>query len=166
MSGFIAALKAIGGGGSLLEGARGIIDELYTSKEEQGTQEISRQELELKLTTFLKEHDLAIKEQKAEVEKMYIEDRNEARKMQIAALNQKDRFAKRYVYFLSSFIVIAAFAFGCALMYLDIPEANREVVLQFATVFLFGGAVTVIQFFFGSSKGSQDKDERQNIDKV
>ena len=165
MSGFLAALKAIGGGTNLLEGTRGIIDEIFTSKEEKGAQEISKQELELKLTTFLKEHELAVKEQKADVEKLFIEDRQNARQMQVAALNQKDKFAKRYVYFLSSFIVIGAFIFGVGLMFIDVPVANREIVLQFATVFLFGGAVTVIQYFFGSSKGSQDKDERAALPK-
>lgn len=79
------------------------------------------------------------------------QDRDSARSMQKEALKQSDTFAKRYVYYLASFIVISAFFFGVALLFVEIPKENKRLVEMFADVFLFGGAITVIQFFFSGS---------------
>lgn len=90
---------------------------------------------------------------------MILDDKASARNMQVEALRQTNNFAKNYIYFLSSFIILAAVAFGLFLCFVEIPQANRRLVEMFADIFLFAGAITVIQFFFGSSKGSKDKTE-------
>jgi hypothetical protein len=91
--------------------------------------------------------------------RIVVEDRNKAREMQIAALNQNDLFSKRYVYYLASFIVFSATAFGIGLFFWTVPEENKRLVEMFSDIYLFGGALVVINFFFGSSKSSHDKDD-------
>ncbi len=108
------------------------------------------------------------KEEKAEFEKlskeyeleifgMVLADVADARNMQIEALKQEDKFSKRYIYFLGSFMIISATTFGILLFFIDVPESNKRMIEMFCDIYLFAGAVTVLQFFFGSSKGSQDK---------
>lgn len=107
------------------------------------------------------EQKAAIMHQVQEFEKellaMEMADRQNARAMQVAALQQEDVFSKRYLYYLSSFVVMAATGFGVMLFFVEFPEENRRLVEMFADIYLFAGALMVLQFYFGSSKGSHDK---------
>jgi hypothetical protein len=87
----------------------------------------------------------------------YLADVANARQMQIEALKQDDLFSKRYTYYLASFIVIFAFGIGVMLFFVEFPESNRRMIEMLFDLLIFSGALTVIQFFFGSSKGSADK---------
>lgn len=89
--------------------------------------------------------------------KLDAEDRASARQMQMEALRQTDSFSKRFVPYLAFLIIMAAIGFGVALLFYEVPEENRRLFEMFCDIFLFAGAITVIQFFFGSSKGSSDK---------
>lgn len=89
--------------------------------------------------------------------KDFLADVANARNMQLEALKQDDVFSKRYIYYLASFIVATAVGFGGMLFFVQFPEENRRMIEMFADLFLFAGAVTVINYFFGSSKGSADK---------
>lgn len=103
---------------------------------------------------LLELHKIELEELKA-----ILDDKKSARDMQIAALSQEDIFSKRFVYYLAIIIISAAILFGTALMFIEeIPEGNKRLVEMFADIFLFSGGLVVIQFFFGSSKGSRDKD--------
>ncbi len=88
---------------------------------------------------------------------MRLKDTADARAMQVAALQSGDKFAGRYSYILASVIILAAIGFGVALMFVDLPEKNRRLVEMFADVFLFAGALQVINYFYGSSAGSKRK---------
>jgi hypothetical protein len=107
----------------------------------------------------------------AEVEQFFqlyeldMQDRANARQMQVAIATSEETgwLAKNYVYILSSLIVLAAIAFGVGLMYVEIPEPNRRMVEMFADIFLFSGAITVINFWYGSSKGSKDKTNKLKL---
>lgn len=92
-----------------------------------------------------------------EMLQMELADRDSARKMQIEALHQDDVFSKRYLYYLSSFIIVSATAFGTMLFFVTVPEENKRMVEMFADIYLFGGAVTVINFFFGSAFRSKQQ---------
>lgn len=94
-----------------------------------------------------------------EMFKLQLEDKASARGMQVEALKQNDVVSKRYIYYLSSFIIAAATAFGFMLFFVDVPGENRRMVEMFADVYLFAGALAVLNFFFGSSKSSHDKNE-------
>lgn len=94
-----------------------------------------------------------------------MQDRASARQMQvdIATSQHTGWFAKNYVYLLSSLIIVAAIGFGLGLMYLEIPDTNRRMVEMFADIFLFSGAITIISYWFGSSKGSKDKADKLKL---
>jgi hypothetical protein len=89
---------------------------------------------------------------------MVFEDRANARSMQAAALNQNDLFSKRFVYYFATFWSIASALYIAFITFGEIPEAN----VRFADTilgFLLGTIVaTIVQFFFGSSDSSKQKD--------
>lgn len=96
-----------------------------------------------------------------------INDRDSARKMQQAALQQGDLFSKRFVYYLAGFIMLVLAALLILLFYVQIPKGNGEVIYMAIGMFL-GIASTVAAFFFGSSSGSKEKQEGINriMDKI
>lgn len=91
--------------------------------------------------------------------KYELEDRQDARSMNEKTIKSEDPFVRRYIYFLAAFIIAASVSFGVMLFYVHVPEGNKRLVEMFADIFLFSGAVIVIQFFFGSSSGSKSKDK-------
>lgn len=88
---------------------------------------------------------------------MDIEDRQSARNMQVSALGQDDKFSKRFIYYLASFVMASLFIMFILLFFVEIPEGNSEIVYMAFGIFL-GIASSVAAFFFGSSQGSKDKD--------
>jgi hypothetical protein len=83
-----------------------------------------------------------------------------ARDMQVAALGQGDRLAKRFVIYLTAFWSVVAALYIGFITFAPIPEAN----VRFADTvlgFLLGTVVaTMLNFWLGSSEGSRQKDER------
>ncbi len=82
-----------------------------------------------------------------------------ARKMQIAALQQDDKFSKRFVMYLAMFWSATAVVYIFLITFTDIPALN----VRFADTilgFLLGTVVaTILNFFLGSSAGSKEKTE-------
>jgi hypothetical protein len=142
--------KTIFSGGSLIKDVGDVVDRFVTTKEE-------KEEAKRLMEAAIHQHELDLKDKAMEAERLFLQDKQNARSMQMEALRQADNFSKRYVYFLASFVVLGAFSFGMGLMFYEIPEANKRMVEMFADIFLFSGAITVLNFFFGSSKSSSDK---------
>lgn len=98
------------------------------------------------------EHDRKINESK-----LQYKDTQNARNMQLEALKQDDLFSKRYVYYLASFWSVVGSIYIFLITFMPIPLANQ----RFADTilgFLVGTIVsTIIGYFFGSSKSSNDK---------
>jgi hypothetical protein len=84
---------------------------------------------------------------------------SDARAMHVAALAQDDVFAKRFSLYLATFWSLAAVLYIGFVTFGEIPLAN----VRFADTilgFLLGTIIaTIMNFFFGSSIGSKDKDE-------
>ena len=82
-----------------------------------------------------------------------------ARAMQIAALQQDDPVAKRFIYYYAWFWSASSMTYFAAVTFVPLPEGGQH----FADIilgFLLGTAVaTIISFFYGSSKSSKDKTE-------
>ena len=94
-----------------------------------------------------------------EYAKLELEDRKDARAMQVAALQQDDLVAKRFVYYYAWFWSVASMTYFAAVTFVPLPEGGQH----FADIilgFLLGTAVaTIISYFYGSSKSSKDKTE-------
>lgn len=88
-----------------------------------------------------------------ELVELEMQDRASARIMQtkIATSRNSGWFARNYVYLLSTLIILAAIIFGVSLMFTIVPQENKRIIEMFADIFLFSGALTIINFFFGAS---------------
>lgn len=98
--------------------------------------------------------------------KLANEDRANARDMQKEALKQDSWFAKNFIYLFASIWSIFAMAYIALITFYTIPQTSQ----RFADTilgFLLGTIVSaIIQFFFGSSLGSKNKDEILKENKV
>ena len=90
---------------------------------------------------------------------MVLGDVANARNMQVEALRQNDQLSKRFIYYMAWFIVASATAFGFMLFFVKFPDENKRMIEMFADVYMFAGALMILNFFYGSSKGSHDKTE-------
>lgn len=137
-------------GGSFVKDVMAGADKLFTSKEEKA-------QIERLLLEAENKHKEQIISLTLQAQEQYFKDRQSAREMQKEALRQNDQFSKRFVYYLAILILLAAIGFGASLLWIEFPESNRRMIEMFADIFLFSGAMIVIQFFFGSSRGSDEK---------
>lgn len=112
--------------------------------------------------------DSQIEIMKIDFEKLKLEfdNTNNARNMQVEALKQDDTFSKRYIYYLATFWSVFGVIYIFFITFGNIPANN----VRFADTilgFILGTIIaTIINFFFGSSKGSTDKQEMINQLKV
>lgn len=120
----------------------------------------------VKLQQFEMEHEeelLRIKTENnrisAELEMAYLKDVQDARDMNKVTSKSEDKFVRRYIYYLATFWSIASASYIGFITFGYIPEAN----VRFADTilgFLLGTAIaSILNFFYGSSKGSHDKTE-------
>jgi hypothetical protein len=103
---------------------------------------------------------LAAQQHERELLQMAYGDTANARNMQVEALRQDDKFAKRFIYIFATFWSIFAAGYIGFITFGTIPPDNQ----RFADTilgFLLGTVVaTILQFFFGSSMGSKEKDKK------
>jgi len=65
---------------------------------------------------------------------------------------------ERFMYIIGGFVIGCAVAIVALLVFVQLPETNKDIVnISLGT--LLGMAVTVVSYFFGSSKSSADKSE-------
>lgn len=107
-------------------------------------------------------HVVAFKQRLVEIDletiKANLADTENARALQVAALAQDDQFSKRFIYYAATGILSFVGLFIALATFVPIPQANVRFV-DTALGFLLGTAAsTVIQFFFGSSQQSKQKD--------
>jgi uncharacterized membrane protein YwzB len=100
----------------------------------------------------LKLAEIDLKQFEAEVK-----DRDGARAMQVAALQQNDWFAKHFIYLFTSVWSIFAMAYFTFVTFGTVPTSGVRMADTILGV-LIGTVLTgFFNFYFGSSKGSQDK---------
>jgi hypothetical protein len=144
---------------TLASNGLGLVADAVTKKGQQYVEEKLGIDLTQKPTTeALAQWQEAARAHEKELISMVFEDRANARAMQVAALSQGDNFSKRFVYYFATFWSISSALYIAFITFGEIPEAN----VRFADTilgFLLGTIVaTIVQFFFGSSDGSKQKD--------
>lgn len=68
---------------------------------------------------------------------------------------------ERFMYGLGGFVILAGVAVVVLLIFFQLPESNKDIV-NIALGTLLGMAVTVVGYFYGSSKSSSDKNAMLN----
>lgn len=127
--------------GSIIKDVGGVVSDLVTTDKERLAAEIEMEELGVRR------------------EEAYLGDRQNARNMQVAALQQDDIFSKRFVYLFAAAWSIFAMAFMLVVTLCDIPEQNYRMV-DTILGFLLGTAIAgIFNFFLGTTYRSQKKDD-------
>lgn len=117
-----------------------------------------------KLTPEQKEYAERIVQADLELHKLENADRHSAREMQIAALHQDDLFSKRFIYYMATGIIAVTFIYDILFFFVEYPERNHDIIMMIAGTLNSTGFAAIIYFFFGSSKGSADK--QKQLDKL
>ena len=97
----------------------------------------------------LKRKELALYEK--DIRKLVIADRDSARDMQAAALNQEDLFSKRFIYYLATGVFAFSALIVVMLFFVEIPEENQRIVDMVLGVIVGSGLVSVLNFFYGAN---------------
>jgi hypothetical protein len=101
-----------------------------------------------------------LREMELEYARIHLANVKGARDMQNNALNQSDVFSKRFIYYFASFWSVSAVVYIGFITFATIPKDN----IRFADTiigFLLGTVVaTILNFFYGTSKSSQDKTDK------
>lgn len=129
----------------------GVIDEVTTTKEEKAA-------INERITTIVQQHVERMATLANESEKQLLQDLDSARKMNSESAKSDDKFVRRFIYYLAGFIVLAVFAMLTVLMLGNVPDNYKDIAL--VVLGMTGGALTqVLAFFFGSTRGSDHKNE-------
>jgi hypothetical protein len=62
-------------------------------------------------------------------------------------------------YIFSGVIILATLVWFALLMFISVPDANKPLLDTAAGIFLGSGWTQILNWWFGSSKGSSDKSE-------
>lgn len=96
-------------------------------------------------------------EHEREILEMHLADVQDARGMQVEALKSDDRFVGRFVLYFASFWSIVGASYMFAITFFPIPDSGVRFA-DTALGFILGTIIAqILNFFFGSSKGSADK---------
>jgi hypothetical protein len=109
--------------------------------------------------------DPAISEAQKEIALNLLEldykDLQSARDMQveIATSANSTKLGKNFIYYLAGSVFLFSMVIVLLLFFKEIPEKNRDVVNFILGVIIGTGLTGIFNYFFGSSKGSKDKEE-------
>ena len=112
--------------------------------------------LVMELKKYELQHQQELQRLALDGERLAIEDRISARQREMAvvqATGKKDI----NLYVMGWLVVIGTFALIAILMFIPLPEGQSEIVYVLLGTVGSGGFAVVLQYFFGSSKGSADK---------
>lgn len=137
------------GSAVLVDSIGNTLDKVITNKEERDT-------ARLLLEQEVNRHNEALETNILKQQELENADRDSARDMQKSALAQADLFSKRFMYYLAAFVILSSVSYGVALLFVDVPEANKRMVEQFSDMFLLTGALMVLSFFFGAAHRSAE----------
>lgn len=130
-----------GGAGSIIKDVGEVVGEFVTTDKERMAAQAEMEELGIRR------------------EESYLKDTQDARHMQVAALQQDDLFAKRFIYWFAIGWSLFAMVFMAVVTLCVIPEQNLRMV-DTILGFLLGTAIAgIFNFFLGTTYRSQKKDD-------
>lgn len=119
---------------------------------------------QLKQFEFEQQARLLDLRQRADASTLALADRSSARDLQRAAITSDDLFVRRFIYYYAAALTLLTFAFifYAAFFHRDVPSTDPSWrIIDTVMGFLLGVTLSaIIQFFFGSSQGSRNKDKR------
>ncbi len=149
--------QALGLAGDLLPGIK-ILDKIKDAVIGNDP-ETSELEAVVNLTPEERAHILELIQAEKEQLEMILADVKDARAMQVAALQQEDKFSKRFVYYFITAWSLFSMAFMLSTTFLNIPVQNMRMV-DTTQGFLLGTAVaSMFAFLLGSTLRSRQKDD-------
>lgn len=153
--GLIDKIKGIGANAAatLIEKTGKAVDSLITNKEEAML-------LTNELSKINNEHEAAMEALRIKEIELELKDIDSARNMQVEALKQSDNFSKRFIYYLTAGLLLAVLAYDFLLFFVHYPPENRDMINFISGTLNATGFVAIINFFYGSSKGSKEAGER------
>lgn len=103
------------------------------------------------------EFQQAMGAQQLELERMFLADVQDARKLQAAALAQEDLFSKRFVYYLAAAWSLFAMLYFAAVTFWPPVAAGQRIADTILGVLISTVLGTILAYFYGSTKGSAEK---------
>jgi hypothetical protein len=142
MAGVVGFVKALFNGGKLLDGAKNLIDEVVTSKEE-------KMQLNIKMEEMLKMHE-------QEIIKAEIADRDSARNREIEVVKSGSKNLTQNLLAYSG--VIGFFGIIGYLLSKGLGNMNAESSFIIGNLTGMAGAIAkdIYGYYFGSSKGEHE----------
>lgn len=107
----------------------------------------------------------AFQQQNEDLIDMMLKDKQNAREMQIQALKQNGWFAKNFIHLFAMFWSIIASVYIFAIIFMDYPIKNQRIADTITGILIGTIIVSIVSFYFGSSLGSKNKEERLLNDK-
>ncbi|HIC30762.1 MAG TPA: hypothetical protein EYO76_02480 [Flavobacteriaceae bacterium] len=97
-----------------------------------------------------REFELLLAERLQEAVEIEIKDLQNAREMQVEALKQEDKFSKRFVYYLTAFLLFVTSLLAVIPYIWQFPQENLDMIKQGQNFFYMVSGARIIAFFFGS----------------
>lgn len=103
------------------------------------------------------EFQLEVAKNAKELELAYVQDTQNARAMQVAALGQEDTFSKRFVYYFAAGWSLFAMLYFAAVTFIPVPEEGQRVSDTILGVLIATVLGSMMGYFFGSTAGGKVK---------
>lgn len=147
--------------GTILDKGADIADRFILTNEEKQEFEERQAEREFREVQYEGENYQKELDRSLQYYQIDQKDREDARTLNKVELDQDDKFIRRYRYYLATLIVVACF--GCLgyLMFDPNPNRNTDYIMFFAGT-LTSILSIVVSYFFGSSQGSMNKQDKIN----
>lgn len=138
----------------VVDSVGGVIDNLITSKEE-------KEAAKLAIQQEINRHFESIQANAAKELELQLQDKANARGMQVEALKQNDLFSKRFVYYFTAFWSLFSALYLIGTTFMEIPERNSHVV-DTTLGFLLGTAIALMfSYFYGTSLKENQRGENK-----
>lgn len=152
MKGFLKNLIS-GKGGDIINAVGDVADKFITTPHE-------KEQFNAEVQKEINRHLEAMTSEGNKELELHLNDVANARAMQITALQQDDKFSKRFVYYLALGVLSFVCIYDILFFFVDYPERNHDIINMIAGTLNGSALVSIIFFYFGSSKSSSDKQKK------